>query len=135
LKAAIGGEENGGIIYPAHQFCRDGAMTAALVLSYVSETGIPVSESISKLPPYFLSKKSLKITKKWEELAERITGEFSGHDIDRTDGIKIINGKEWVLIRPSGTEPIIRIYAQGSSPERAGKLAEDYVSRISNLMT
>ena len=135
LKAAIGGEENGGIIYPAHQFCRDGAMTAALVLSYVAETGIPVSESISGLPPYFLSKKSLKVTEKWEKLSEKITGEFSGMDVDRTDGIKIINGKEWVLIRPSGTEPIIRIYAQGSSQERAGKLAEEYVSRISNLMT
>ena len=52
---------------------------------------------------------------------------------DKQEGIN--NGKEWVLIRPSGTEPIIRIYAQGSSQERAGKLAEEYVSRISNLMT
>ena len=130
-KAVIGGEENGGVIYPKHQFCRDGAMTVALMLDIIASEQKPLSELIADLPGYFLTKKSIRIGKPLEEIMKAVEISARNQKIDRTDGLKIFDGNDWVLIRPSGTEPIIRLYAQGGSVSDSRRLAEKYFKLLS----
>ncbi len=134
LKARIGGEENGGVIYSEHQVCRDGAMTAALVLQLMAKTGSSISNLIGELPKYTLTKRAVHITKPWSELLLSLEDEISGKDVDRMDGIKIKEGKNWVLIRPSGTEPIVRLYAQGKEEKQSKELADRYQNMLEKLM-
>ena len=134
IKAKIGGEENGGVIYSSHQFCRDGAMTAALVLQLMAVSGKSISELIGELPKYSLTKRAVHISKPWDQLLQSLEAEFSGKDIDRMDGIKIHEGKNWVLIRPSGTEPIVRLYAQGKDEKESSRLADLYQEKLEKIM-
>ncbi len=124
-KAFIGGEENGGFIYGKHQYCRDGAMAVALMLDLMAREDKPLSEIISSVPRFYIIRESVKYGGNWPEVMEKIKGHFKGWAFDHTDGIKAIMGEDWVLIRPSGTEPIIRIFGQSESMERAYQLAED----------
>lgn len=133
-RAKIGGEENGGVIYSDHQFCRDGAMTAALVLQLMAVSKKSISELIGELPKYTLTKRAVHIDKPWGELLQSLQAEFSGKDIDLTDGIKIKEGKNWVLIRPSGTEPIVRLYAQGKDEKESSALADQYQAKLEKIM-
>jgi phosphomannomutase/phosphoglucomutase len=134
IKAKIGGEENGGVIYSGHQFCRDGAMTAALVLQLMALTKKSISDLIGELPKYSLTKRAVQISKPWSELLKSLETEFSGKEIDRMDGIKINEGSNWVLIRPSGTEPIVRLYAQGRDEKESSRLADLYQSKLEKIM-
>ncbi len=128
--ATIGGEENGGVIFSRHQFCRDGAMTAALILNIMAKTRKPISQLIKELPQYFLSKGSMHIERDWNIIAKRLISDFPDREIDTMDGLKIRDGKNWVMIRPSGTEPIIRIYAQGHSQAEADSLNKEYRKKV-----
>lgn len=132
-KATIGGEENGGVIYPNHQFCRDGAMTAALMLDILASSSKPLSELVGDLPDYFLARGSVRIKKPVNEILASIENSSDSKEIDRTDGLKISEGSNWVLIRPSGTEPIIRVYAQGRTVHESEKLANLYLDMIRKL--
>lgn len=132
-KATIGGEENGGVIYPRHQFCRDGAMTAALVLDILASTNVPLSKLLQDLPSYFLTKGSVRINRPVKEILRALEEEAGSKEINRMDGLKIFEGSDWVLVRPSGTEPIIRIYAQGRTVQKSKDLANSYLNRIKKL--
>lgn len=132
-KAKIGGEENGGVIYGKHQYCRDGAMTAALVLNLMAVRGKKVSELISELPDYTIVKKQAKLEMSWPELLEKLASHEAVGKADFTDGIKIIRDDGWILVRPSGTEPIIRIYAQSKSKEVASDYCGEFVKIINGL--
>ncbi|WNY23492.1 Phosphoglucosamine mutase [Methanimicrococcus hongohii] len=137
--AVYGGEGNGGIIYPRHQVCRDGAMAAALVLEMLAHTGMKASEIKDTVPTYYNEKvkirvpdKNLKkvmaeITKKMIDDQEKLG--FS--EAERIDGLKLWFKSGWLLIRPSGTEPIIRITAEAKNEEDAAKylkIGEKYVN-------
>nr|WP_319376652.1 phosphoglucosamine mutase [uncultured Methanoregula sp.] len=104
----FGGEGNGGLIFPDHQFCRDGGMTAAMMVSILSSTGKTLSELIGELPRRYVLKDKIR-TPKGKEILERMTKTYSHEKIDLTDGVKIIRQNTWILVRASGTEPIIRI--------------------------
>lgn len=133
--AVFGGEENGGMIFPEHQYCRDGAMAAAKVVEMLALTGESLSELVSGLPVYYTTK--TKITcpdeKKPEALA-KMAEAVSSENIDKTDGLKIYVDSEWVLIRPSGTESIIRVYAEAKSEEQADMLAERYSKILKEIV-
>jgi phosphomannomutase/phosphoglucomutase len=108
IKVIFGGEGNGGLIFPNHQFCRDGGMTAAMMVSILSTTGETLSGLIRKLPQRYVIKDKIRTTK-GKEILEMITSAYSNEKIDQTDGVKITRQNTWILVRASGTEPIIRI--------------------------
>ncbi|WP_048161650.1 phosphoglucosamine mutase [Thermoplasma acidophilum] len=128
--AVIGGEENGGVIYGKHQYCRDGAMTLSLMLDLMARSNRKISELIRELPPYFLEKRQIERTVDWGLLERELR---KGEKVDTTDGIKIIKDDGWILIRPSGTEKILRVYAESTDMAMAKKYADQYVAKIRDL--
>ncbi|MHB8360900.1 MAG: phosphoglucosamine mutase [Thermoplasmataceae archaeon] len=131
--ALIGGEENGGFIYGKHQYCRDGAMAVALMLDLLAREKKPLSEVVSRVPKFYIMRESTKYDGNWQEVSGKIKEHFKNWTFDYTDGIKAINGDDWVLIRPSGTEPIVRIFGQSENLERAYHLADDVKVLIMEL--
>ena len=128
--AFIGGEENGGFIYGKHQYCRDGAMAVALMLELMAREEKPVSEIIASVPRFYIIRESVKYNGNWNAVMDQIRNKLKNWTFDLTDGIKAIRDDDWVLVRPSGTEPIIRIFGQSESMERAFELADDIKSMI-----
>lgn len=133
--ALIGFEENGGFIYSPHIPVRDGAMATALMLDLLSETGLPLSKIVSsKLPKLFQVKTKVNIEgsdplKILKRIEEKIN-----YEVDTTDGLKFfIDERTWVLIRPSGTEPIIRIFAESDSTNKVNKIAQKFVKLVEEL--
>jgi phosphomannomutase / phosphoglucomutase len=104
----FGGEGNGGLIFPDHQFCRDGGMTAAMMVSLLASTGKRLSELIDQLPHRIIIKDKIA-TNEGKKILGQLIETYSKHELDETDGLKIFKGKTWALIRTSGTEPIVRI--------------------------
>jgi phosphomannomutase/phosphoglucomutase len=124
--AAFGGEENGGIIFPAHQFCRDGGMTVAKMLEVLAKEGKPLSVLVAALPQYSLQKAAVEVpVEKRAATLEALVALVKGRQVDTIDGVKIHEPDGWVLVRPSGTEPLFRIYAEAKTPERAKALAAE----------
>ncbi len=124
IGAVFGGEENGGMIFPRHQYCRDGAMTAAKMAEVIAVEG-PLSELLKKIPSYCLEKRKVKVPEKRKEaLAKSICEAFADQRTDQTDGLKVYFDEGWSLIRASGTEPIFRVYAEGRSEEDARRIAD-----------
>ncbi len=124
--AAFGGEENGGIIFPQHQFCRDGGMTAAKMLELVAKAGKPLSALVAALPQYSLKKEAVEVpVDQRAATLEALVGLVRGRKVETIDGVKIHEADGWVLVRPSGTEPLFRVYAEAKTPERAAALAAE----------
>jgi phosphomannomutase/phosphoglucomutase len=122
VNAVIGGEGNGGIIFPEHQYCRDGAMTVAKVLEIMTERGRKLSELVNEIPKRYMDK--TKVTCRDRDAAmQHIQSSVHGN-VDTTDGVKIWYDDGWLLIRPSGTEPIIRIFVEAETEMRAHELLE-----------
>jgi len=122
VNAAIGGEGNGGIIFPEHQYCRDGAMTVAKVLEIMTERDLHLSELADEIPTRYMDKAKVKCSDR-EAAMQRIRSSASGN-VDLTDGVKVWYDDGWLLIRPSGTEPIIRIFVEAQTERRASELLE-----------
>jgi len=130
----IGGEDNGGIIFADHQYCRDGAMSAAKMIEAVARYG-SLQAQVDALPKYFTIKAAAKCDNdKKAELVERIAARHSNERMDRTDGLKIIFDNGWVLLRPSGTEPKFRIYSESKDPQVAQSRSEQFVSEVAEIL-
>lgn len=117
--AVFGGEGNGGLIFPEHQLCRDGGMAVAKMLEMILTK--PLSEYVSEIPEYVMLKEKVPCRDK-DKLLEGLREEFSEGNF--TDGVRIDYEDGWLLIRPSGTEPIARVFAEAETIERARDLMQ-----------
>jgi len=125
----LGGEGNCGLIYPGHQLCRDGGMTAATMVSLLARTGEPLSSLVSALPHFTFMKEKFR-EKDPRGLIARLADHFSGENLDFTDGIRINRGDSWALVRPSGTEPLVRVMVESASEEKAHQFYEEIMGFV-----
>ncbi len=136
VNALIGGEGNGGIIYPELHYGRDALVGIALFLSHLAKFDKPVGFLRKKYPSYFIAKKKIELEGGIDVdlILEKIKGKYAKFEIDVRDGVKILFEKEWVHLRKSNTEPIIRIYAESEFETTAGNLADKIIKDIKELM-
>ena len=136
LNAKLGGEENGGVFYGPHQAVRDGAMTTALLLDIMAQTGKKLSELVAEQPQYFIEKGKIECPdEKKDALLKKLHEQVKGKNISTIDGVKIwFSDNSAILIRPSGTEPVFRLYAEAKNQEKALKLVKDYSSRLEKTL-
>lgn len=132
--ALIGFEENGGFMFGKHNQVRDGAMTLGLVLDLLSHSTQSLSDEISMLPPSYTTKDKINCNKKQAiEVVDFLSKKFSNNDL--TEGIKIFDRLGWIMVRPSGTEPIIRIYGESNSNENLDIMMNSYLSEIKSFLS
>lgn len=122
--AVIGGEGNGGVIYPEIQYTRDGMGAMAFILQYLAEEEKPISDLVNSLPRYKMIKEVIKMKdiNKGKKLLEKIKNKNKNKNLDLSDGIRITENDSWVHIRMSGTEPILRIIAEAPTIEKTRTL-------------
>ena len=133
----IGGEGNGGIIFPELHYGRDALVGIALFLTHLAKFNKPVGFLRKKYPNYFIAKKKIELDQgtNVDLILEKIQKKYSKYDLDTRDGVKIYFDKEWVHLRKSNTEPIIRIYAESEFETKADNLADKIIQDIKELMT
>lgn len=131
-KVVFGGEGNGGLIFPNHQFCRDGGMTAAMMVWVLTSRNQSLSALVKKLPRNFMIKEKIHSHKSGALIAHIIQS-FPHLKIDKTDGVKISAPSAWALIRPSGTEPFMRVIVESDTRENAEKFYQDIMSVASSF--
>jgi phosphomannomutase len=136
VNAVIGGEGNGGIIYPELHYGRDSLVGIALFLSHLAHEKKPLSELRDSYPKYTISKNKIELTPEInvDEILVKMAQKYADEEVDTTDGVKIYIGKEWVHLRKSNTEPIIRIYSESKSAADADALAERIIGEIKSLI-
>ncbi len=134
--AVIGGEGNGGIIYPELHYGRDALVGIALFLSHLAKFGKNTSMLRATYPNYFISKNKIELTAEInvDKILDQIQTKYNRQPINTIDGVKIEFDKEWVHLRKSNTEPIIRIYAESQSQTTANNLAEKIIFDIKDLI-
>lgn len=137
--AIIGGEGNGGVIYPELHYGRDSICGIALFLTYLAKCKKKVSELKATYPQYFMSKNKIQLTPEINVDAilakmNEIYSKMEGVDVSTIDGVKIDFPENWVHLRKSNTEPIIRIYTEAKSQELADQLAEDMIAKIKEVI-
>jgi phosphomannomutase len=124
--AVIGGEGNGGVIYPPLHYGRDALLGAALILSSLARSGISCTALRKRFPEYYISKNKVELPSdiNMQKILEQVATKYHKQPVDSTDGIKVWFDREWVHLRRSNTESIIRIYAESDHPVKADNLAE-----------
>ena len=133
--AVIGGEGNGGVIYPASHYGRDSMVGIALFLSHLATSGLKCSALRATYPDYTISKNKIELTPgiDVDDILLKIKEKYPNEQVNDVDGIRIDFDKEWVHLRKSNTEPIIRIYSESRSAEKANNLAEKLISDIRQI--
>jgi phosphomannomutase len=134
--AIIGGEGNGGVIYPESHYGRDALVGIALFLTHLAKFGKPVSELRASYPAYFISKNKITLTEGMDidGLLLKVEEKYKDQPHSTIDGLKIEFDKEWVHLRKSNTEPIIRIYSEANTEAIAAKLAEKIIADIKAIL-
>jgi phosphomannomutase len=130
--AIIGGEGNGGVIYPELHYGRDALVGIALFLTHLANKGMKTSELRASYPDYFISKNKIQLTPEInvDEVLEKMKTRYQDQPVNTIDGVKIEFDKEWVHLRKSNTEPIIRIYSESENEQKANDLAKRLISEI-----
>ncbi len=133
--AVIGGEGNGGIIYPELHYGRDSLVGVALFLSHLANERIKVSELRKKYTPYFMSKKKIELTPDLDvdAILKAMEKKYASEEINTIDGLKIDFPENWVHLRKSNTEPIVRIYTEAKSQHEADVLADRIIEEIKEV--
>ena len=138
VKAVIGGEGNGGVIYPELHYGRDALVGIALFLTYLAKSGKSCSELRASYPDYTISKNKIELTPEIDVdlILREVREMYSSNPVNTIDGVKIDfpDTSEWVHLRKSNTEPIIRIYAESESRQKADKLARRILEEIQDLV-
>ncbi|MDR2764299.1 MAG: phosphoglucosamine mutase [Tannerella sp.] len=130
--AVIGGEGNGGVIYPASHYGRDALVGVALFLTHLARKQMTASELRASYPSYFMSKQKVELTPEInvDAILEKVKVTFAGHEITDIDGVKIDFPDKWVHLRKSNTEPIIRIYSEAPTQAQADALGSELIQTI-----
>ena len=130
--AVIGGEGNGGVIYPELHYGRDALVGVALFLTYLAELNIPMTELRKKYPAYFASKNKIELTPAIDvdKVLATVKERYAHERVNDIDGVKIDFAEHWVHLRKSNTEPIIRIYVEAKSQEFADEVAQQFIAEI-----
>ncbi|MBM1107238.1 phosphoglucosamine mutase [Aurantibacter crassamenti] len=133
--AIIGGEGNGGIIYPESHYGRDSLVGTALFLMLMAEKGGTVAELRASYPSYFMGKKKIQLTPGLDvdAILKGMAEKYKNEDISTIDGVKIDFAENWVHLRKSNTEPIIRIYTEAKSQQEANDLGDRIISEIKEI--
>ena len=134
--AVIGGEGNGGVIYPSAHYGRDALVGIALFLTHLANKKISMSQLRKSYPNYVISKNKVELDSYTDidKLVNTISDQFTHISQNKIDGLKLDFDEEWVHLRKSNTEPIIRIYAESKSLEKASSLASRFVEEVKKLM-
>jgi phosphomannomutase len=134
--AVIGGEGNGGIIYPESHYGRDALVGIGLFLTHLAKSGLKCSELRAKYPSYFMAKKKIELQPgiDLESVLLKIKALYHNEKITDVDGVRIDFDREWVHLRKSNTEPIIRIYSESSTMEKANMLANNIIGDVKRLI-
>ena len=135
--AVIGGEGNGGVIYPKSHYGRDSVVGIGLFLSLYVERGLSGSQLLETYPKYFMLKEKINLSPSLDvdKILKKIAVKYSNEKVDLVDGVRIDFIDCWVQLRKSNTEPIIRIYSEAASKEKARALigeVEDLIKKIIN---
>ena len=135
VNAAIGGEGNGGVILPQLHYGRDALVGIALFLTHLARSGKSTSELRATYPHMVISKNKIELTAETnvDGILSAMADKYSNEDVSIIDGVKIDMPNEWVHMRKSNTEPIIRIYAESSDARKANDLAERFINEIKAL--
>ena len=130
--AVIGGEGNGGVIYPALHYGRDALVGIALFLTFLAKKKMKVSELRATYPNYFISKQRVELTPgiDVDAILDRVKQRFAGERVTDIDGVKIDFADRWVHLRRSNTEPIIRVYAEAHTKAEADALGRELIDII-----
>lgn len=133
----IGGEGNGGIIYPASHYGRDSLVGVALFLSLLAKKKVSCRALRDSYPSYFMSKNKIQLTPQIDvdQILEIMTSKYANEDVNTIDGVKIDFENEWIHLRKSNTEPIIRIYTESNSQKNADELAERFIKEIQDVIS
>ena len=133
--AVIGGEGNGGVIYPELHYGRDALVGVALFLTYLAELNIPMTELRKRYPAYFASKNKIELTPAIDvdKVLRTVKERYAHERVNDIDGVKIDFAEHWVHLRKSNTEPIIRIYVEAKSQEYADEVAQQFIGEIKEI--
>ncbi len=135
--ALAGFEENGGFMYPPHQYVRDGAMSTALMLEYLAMSNKRLSEAHKEIPAKYVVKTKVPLTNrsKLPELIDVIKSRYSTYRVIDVDGVKVISNSYWFLVRPSGTEPIIRVFVEGDNEKEVTETLNNLLQIIKEVLS
>lgn len=133
--AVIGGEGNGGIIYPASHYGRDSLVGVALFLTHLTKSGKSCKELRDSYPSYFMSKNKIELTPQLDVdlILSKVAEVYRNEELNTVDGVKIDFADEWVHLRKSNTEPIIRIYTESTSQQKADELAKRMIKELAHI--
>ena len=134
--AVIGGEGNGGVIYPEIHYGRDALVGVALFLTHLAKTGLSTSELRATYPPYYISKNKIELTPEIDvdDVLAKMKARYAQEQVNDIDGVKIDFPTQWVHLRKSNTEPIIRIYSESRDKASADALAEKIIADIRDIV-
>ena len=132
VNSPIGGEGNGGIIYPELHYGRDSLVGVALFLTHLAQSKVSCSELRKQYTDYYMSKQKIQLTPEIDvdNILKVMAKNYSKEDVNTIDGVKINFANEWVHLRKSNTEPIIRVYTESTSPAKANQLAQRFINEI-----
>jgi phosphomannomutase len=134
-KSVIGGEGNGGVIDPRIHYGRDSLSGMALVLQHLAETGKSIGELVAGIPRYHMKKTKIECSRDVGlELVHRTAKEYAGEKVNTDDGVRIDWEDSWIHVRPSATEPAVRIIAEASSKERVNQLCDTFTRKAEALL-
>ena len=130
VKADIGGEGNGGVIFPSTHYGRDSLVGIGLILTLLSERDLSLSKLKSTFPQYHIYKSKTKFEGGINQIIKSISNEYSDHEIDLRDGIRINFEESWAHIRKSNTEPVVRVISEASTLDKAKEISKKIISKL-----